>query len=436
MANIITNGLTQLEVDMLTGNGSKQKRRDGHGLFVQVSPDGRKNWVYEFTMAGRTRQMGLGSARVVKLNQARMLASNARMAVAEGRDPIAERDAAKDKFAATVMTFEAFAKAWLAAQSFAHKASQQKAERNVRVANEAFGRKPVAEVNQQDVIAMATPFMTPDPKTGALRLEAGKDLISNVARILTSAQTEGHRTEGGYPWKSGLEGSLKFTKLNKKEKAAREADSRAEKFLKWTDLPKFFATLQADDSGEARALELSILTAARPEDIVGNNGGKSALVWSEIDLDARIWTLPAARAKTAKDHRVPLSDAAVECLARLKRVPGDDRVFHGQARDGGLSANALLNKTEQVMRRAGLNYEATARNFRKTFRTWGQENAVEEHGIIEMCMAHAVTNIASQKTYTKGEAIARRTKVMEAYGRYATGGQPVADVIDLASRRA
>ena len=188
--------------------------------------------------------------------------------------------------------------------------------------------------------------------------------------------------------------------------------------------------LRADDTIEARALEFMTLTAARPEDVIGYRAEKPALDWCEIDLDAKLWTLPAERAKTGTDHVVPLSGAAVAILEALPHRKG--RVFNGAAYHGGLSENALLNKAQEVAAAMEGDHVTTARNLsRKTFRTWATDNRVEEEGIIELCLAHAVSEIRSSSTYYKGDAIDRKKHVFDAWAAFADGQSVGDNVVKL-----
>ena len=178
--------------------------------------------------------------------------------------------------------------------------------------------------------------------------------------------------------------------------------------LPYRDLPDFMRQLRAKDSASARALEFTILCAARTGEVIGAK-------WSEVDLDANLWTIPAERMKAGKEHRVPLSDRA---LIMLEALPRDgDYVFLGAARDRPLSNMAMLELVRGM--REGL----TVHGFRSTFRDWAAEQTAYPHELCEIALAHTVGNKV-EAAYRRGDMMEKRRRLMADWAEYCERPQP------------
>ena len=179
--------------------------------------------------------------------------------------------------------------------------------------------------------------------------------------------------------------------------------------LPYKDAPAFFQTLRAQSSNSQKALAFLILTATRTNETIGAR-------WKEIDLSAGTWTIPAERMKAGKEHRVPLSKAALELLheARTEHVTGEDYVFIGQKAGCPLSNMAFLQLLKRMNRG-----DITAHGFRSTFRDWVGETTVHAREIAEAALAHTLRD-KSEAAYARGDLFAKRAALMHDWASYLT----------------
>jgi integrase len=184
-------------------------------------------------------------------------------------------------------------------------------------------------------------------------------------------------------------------------KAAKGSGGNHHEALPYTELPAFMRDLRHQGTPRARALELAILTATRTSETRGAR-------WKEFDLAARVWTIPGSRMKEGREHRVPLSGAALQLLAALPRT--GDRLFE-------IGERALYQAVNEL--RPGI----TAHGFRSTFRTWAQEQTEFAPEIAEHCLAH-ITGNASEAAYKRGDAIEKRREVMATWADFCAGSRP------------
>lgn len=373
---------------------------DGGGLYLQVteSADGtpRKSWLFRYSVAGRERQMGLGPLSDVPLAEARARASAARELRRAGKDPIAEREAARAQaslVAERAMSFDDCATAYIAA----HRAGW----RNVKHASQwtntvatycspIFGKLPVQLVDVGLVMKAIEPVWSTKPET------AGR-VRGRIERILDWAKVRGYR-DGENParWRGHLDHLLPA-----RGKVWRVKHHAA---LPYGELPAFVAALRGRDAVAARALEFAILTAARTSEVLG-------ATWSEIDLDARIWTVPAERMKAGREHRVPLGNRAVEIIRNMMTAKQSDYIFYGDRR-ATLSNMSLL----MLLRRMGRN-DITTHGFRSSFRDWTAEQTDSPSALAEMALAHSIGN-AVEAAYRRGDMLDKRRPLMARWENY------------------
>jgi integrase len=332
---------------------TQAKRRgyygDGGGLLLQVSDGGAKSWVFRFKESGRLREMGLGPTHTVSLVEARQKALECRKARLDGRDPIQVRQAgrmAAKLDAATAMTFRDCAERYIAAHKAGWKndkhATQWPATLTTYV-YPSFGSLPVQAVDVGLVMKALESIWTEKPET------AGR-VRGRIESILDWATARGYR-QGDNParWRGHLENLLpKKTKIRRVEHHAA---------LPYPEIGAFIAQLRRQQEGvPARALEFAILTAARTGEVIGAR-------WHEINLTERLWTVPGERMKAGKEHRVPLSDAALAILEKLLETRQGDFVFPGSRTGRPISNMAML----MLLRRMGRG-DLTAHGFRSSFR--------------------------------------------------------------------
>ncbi|MBV9636352.1 MAG: integrase arm-type DNA-binding domain-containing protein, partial [Methylobacteriaceae bacterium] len=292
---------------------------DGGGLYLQVTGASARSWIYRFTLNGRPREMGLGSLAALSLSDARAKAAECRRMREDGKDPIDARRAARatDRLAAAkAMTFKDAAKAYIAAHRSAWRNAKHVEQWKNTLAtyvDPVFGSLPVPAIDMALVLKALEPMWTSKPETAAR-------VRGRIESILDWATVRGYR-QGENParWRGHLDKVLPAkTKVRKvKHHAA----------LPYGEIPEFMAALRQRDGIAARALEFTILTVARTGDTIG-------ATWDEVDLANRLWTIPAARMKAGREHRVALTARALEIVEEMKatRDPQVSYVFPGGRR--------------------------------------------------------------------------------------------------------
>ena len=389
------------------------------GLLLQISEGGTKSWVLRFELNGRERWMGLGSASEFSLKQARKRALAARQQLADGVDPLATKRANKQAARLAEARRLTFAEA---AQRYfdQHEAKWRNANhRNVFLSTlkahifPTLGAMDVASIDTQDVLRALEPIW----KTKSITADRTR---SRIEAILDWAVIRGHRPEGTNParWKGRLDQVLP---------AARKlAPVEHHNAMDHQQLPQFMVRLRQQDGVAARALEFLILTAARTGEVLGAQ-------WSEIDFDSKTWIVPAQRMKGHREHRVPLSPAALDLLRKLSRESG--LVFVGRYPGTRLSKMSL----PWVMEALGKTGETTVHGFRSSFRDWAGETTAFAHDICEAALAHSRGD-ATVQAYARGDLFDKRRKLMEAWAKYcmsppAKVGKAGGDVVSLRGGR-
>lgn len=395
---------------------------DGGGLYLQVSPGGAKSWVYRYQVAGRRRDMGLGSADDVSLAQARERARAARQQVKQGSDPIDQRRQeriAKALDAAKGMTFRQCAEAYIASHRAGWRNDKHAAQWPATLSTYAYpimGGLPVQAIDTGLVMKVLEQSAGGEGKPAASLWTAKPETASRVRgrieSVLDWAAARAYR-QGQNParWRGHLENLLpRPSKVRRVEHHAA---------LPYAELAGFMADLRQQDGVSARALEFAILTAARTGEVIG-------ATWQEIDMEARLWTVPAERMKAGREHRVPLSDAALAILHAMAEVRQGEFVFPGAKAGRPLSNMAFLMLLRRMERD-----DLTAHGFRSAFSDWCAEQTSFPSEVREMALAHAVGDKV-EAAYRRGDLFEKRREVMAAWGRYAGGG---ASVVSLEEAR-
>lgn len=389
---------------------------DGGGLWLQLSKLGGKSWVFRFSMNGKAREMGLGPVHDVTLAQARLKAFACRQAVAEGRDPIEERKAhvARARLEITKSkTFQECANAYIEANRTGWKNEKHVQQWQNTLATYAYpkiGELPVASIDTGLVLSVL------QQETGIkkaqlwlAKTETASRLRGRIESVLDWASFRGFRHgENPARWKGHLEYELPArSKVQKVEHHAA---------LPYAEVRAFMTELQQCDGISARALEFAILTVARSGEVRG-------AVWSEIDLNRKLWVIPAERMKGEKEHHVPLSDAAVTLLSRLPRSNGkssqhlliaDDHInYVFPAPRGGKLSNMALTAVLRRMERGSV----TQHGFRSTFRDWAGEQTAYPREVIEHALAHRLKDKA-EAAYQRGSLMPKRVSLMADWANY------------------
>lgn len=380
------------------------RHSDGGGLYLIVDPSGAKRWAFLFRWrrpgqvgAGRLREMGLGSLNAVSIEKARKKAAAAREMLSDGVDPIAEKRRHRDLPSFGDMADELVA---TRAGHIESDKSMARLKRALEVYAAPLRDLPIDAVSTDDVVKtlMAPP---PDDLSGEplwLRIPSSAKMArSYIEAVLDAAKARGFRTgENPARWRGHLDHLLsKPKKLTRGHHAA----------MPFADLPKFIEGLREQETAATLGLEFLILTAARSGEVFGAK-------WSEVDLDAGVWTVPAARMKARREHRVPLSPRALAVLERAKGLRRDgDYLFPGSKAGRPLSGMAF----EMLLRRRKL--AVTTHGFRSAFRDWAGEVTEFAREVAEAALAHSVGDSA-ERAYRRGDALQKRRELMDAWAKY------------------
>jgi integrase len=376
---------------------------DGGGLWLQVAKSGSKSWIFRFKAAGRQREMGLGGLRTVDLAKARTLARECRSLLLDGKDPIEARNAVRLANAlqrARSMTFDQCAAAYIDAHRKGWKNAKHADQWKNTLATYAspiIGALPVADVDTDLVVKVLSPIW-------ATKTETATRVRGRIESVLDWATVSRFR-QGDNParWRGHLENLLADPN--------RIAPVRNHPALPWREVPAFMVLLRQCRGIAARAAEFTILTAARSGEVRG-------ATWDEVDLDAKLWTVPAERMKAGKEHRVPLSTAAVALLVAMPGRKG--LIFHGRYESAALSDMSLT----AVLRRMGRG-DITIHGFRSSFRDWCAE-AVGNSFSREVC-EHALAHSLPDKVeaaYRRGDLLEKRVMLMQAWADYCGARDP------------
>lgn len=364
------------------------------GLALQVTGTGARSWVLRLTVAGKQREMGLGSFPSVSLAEARDKARGHRAKVQDGEDPIAARRAAQSSAAAqrgTQQTFASVAAQYIAQHGKSWKNPKHAAQWTSTLqayAHPVIGSLLVRDITTAHAIKVLEPIWTS-------KTETASRVRSRMELVLDFAAARGLR-EGPNParWRGNLDAALP-----KPSKVARVQHHAA---VAVDAIAAFMARLKLQPGMGARALEFAILTAARSGEVRG-------ATWSELDLSQAIWTVPAPRMKSGREHRVPLSKSALRLLRTLPRGGPADIAFPGQR--GALSDMSLT----AVLRR--MQVDATAHGFRSTFRDWASECTNYASEVAEMALAHAVGDKV-EAAYRRGDLYEKRVQLMSDWAEF------------------
>ena len=363
---------------------------DGGGLYLRVSGSGAKSWVFIHRVGSKRSEVGLGGLSAVPLARARAIAAGCRAAVAAGKSPKLVLASSK-----SVPTFGKMADAYV--EAMAGKWKNDKHIQQWRMTLTEYAKPlrplPVDEIAVDHILACLKLHWKRRPETA-------NRLRGRIERILNAAKAAGHR-EGENPaaWRGHLENLLPSrAKLSRGHHPA----------LPFAEMPDFIANLRNREGVAALALELLILTACRSGEVRG-------ATWNEIDLEAKVWTIPAARMKGGRPHRVPLTDRALEVLTLvrpLKRIDG--LVFPGIKQGSALSDMTLA----AVLRRMRIpQAKASPHGFRSSFKDWATETTSFPNELSEAALAH-ISGDATERAYRRGDQILRRRELMEAWGKY------------------
>ncbi|THF59868.1 tyrosine-type recombinase/integrase [Ollibium composti] len=397
--------LNKLSARGVTAITKPGRHGDGGGLYLVVDKSGAKRWVFLYRRNGSLREMGLGGLKSVTLARARELAGEARVSLQAGVDPIA----AKNNAPVSVPKFGDAADDFIEAMKPQFRNAKHIAQWEMTLREYAAPLRPkrVDQITTADVLEVLKPYWLTKPETASR-------LRGRIERVLDAAKAQGHRSgENPALWRGHLDKLLpKRRKLSRGHHAA----------MPYEDVPAFIAALRQREAMAARALEFTILTAARSGETFG-------AIWKEFDLEAALWVVPAERMKAGREHRVPLTPRAVEILTELAELGAgpDAYVFPGQKEGRPLSVMAM----EMILRR--MKVDATVHGFRSSFRDWAGEETVFSREVAEAALAHVVGD-ETERAYRRGDALEKRRKLMAAWASYCEPKKP-GNVLEMKQAR-
>jgi len=384
---------------------------DGAGLYLAVTaaqgkaaeknPEAvNRSWLFVFTSPGGVRrEMGLGSADHVSLADARDAADAARKLLIGGVDPIEARKAARAAAALNrqrLLTFKEAAEAYVKANRNGWKNEKHAAQWGSTLATYAYpkiGALGVGAVDTGAVLSVLEPIWSEKPETASR-------LRGRIEAVLTWATVRGYRTgENPARWRGHL------SEVLPERDKVRTVEHHAA--LPVAELPAFMAALRAQQGMGALALEFAILTAARTGEVLGAH-------WSEIDLEAKVWTVPADRMKGAREHRVPLSAQALAVLERVRELSAAKGLIFPNANKRKQLSNMAMLATLKRMGRGDL----TAHGFRSTFRDFAGDHTTIAREVAEAALAHVIGDKAEQ-AYRRSDALEKRRALMQLWADHA-----------------
>jgi integrase len=400
------NRLTDRKIASLNTTG---RYSDGHGLWLQVSKWGTKSWILRYVgLDGKPRQMGLGPLHTVSLADARKRAKTARLKAYDPDnpiDPVEERRRRREQAraeAARRVTFKECCERYIAANETEWKNEKHRWQWRQTLTQYC---KPIADLPVSAIdTAMVVKCLQPIWNT---KRETAVRLRGRIERVLAWATVSGFR-QGDNP--ARWAGHLKEVFGS----SARRVEHHAA--LPYAELPQFMSDLRQRDSVSARALEFLTLTASRTGEVIG-------ATWDEVDLDEKVWTIPAERMKAGKQHRVPLTGRTLAILKSLPREKGNPHLFVGGKAGAPLSNMAMAELMKDM--RPGF----TPHGMRSTFRDWAADRTNYPKEIPEAALAHKVPD-AVVAAYRRTTFFDKRRGLMEAWASYcaskpATGGDNV-----------
>ena len=383
--------LTSRKVETLKLPG---RHSDGGNLYLSISENGGKRWVFFYRFKGKRKEMGLGSAAKgnVGLLDARKAAAAARKLVGEGVDPLDAKEARKQA-ERTIPTFGAFADEYVETHKSKFRNAKHIAqwEMSLKTYCQPIRSLRLHEVDTEAILKVLQPIWRKIPETASR-------VRGRVENVLDSAKANGYRT-GDNPaqWRGHLK-----TILPARQRLTRGHHAA----LPYDDLPAFMVELRTRKSLAALALELTILSACRTSEVVKAK-------WPEFDLPKKVWTIPADRMKAGIEHRVPLSDRAIAVLKKVKGLPSRA----GYVYPGGKVSKPLSNMAmAAVLKRMGRD-SITVHGFRSTFSDYVSEQTSFSHETREHALAHQISDKA-EASYRRGDQFEKRRKLMEAWAAY------------------
>ena len=370
------------------------------GLYLHVNARGARSWILRVVVGDKRRDMGLGGYPDIGVADARQKAREARLKIEQGVDPILLRKQAKSELMAlqaTDKTFEQAAGEYIKIHADSWSNDKHRKQWESTLAAYAFpvvGKLSLRHIRQEHILKILEPIWT-------TKTETATRVRGRMESILDWAKVKGLRSgENPAAWKGHLDHMLPAPTRLKKIEHLTAVPVR--------EMPGFMVKLRQAAGIAAQALEFLILTAARSGEVRG-------ITWEEVSLDDALWIVPAERMKMKKEHRVPLSNRAVDILKSQPRIDGNPLVF--PAPRGSQMSDATMSA---VLKR--MNVDATVHGFRSSFRDWCGDYTNYPRDLAEQCLAHGADDPV-EAAYRRGDALERRREIMNAWSKFIAGHQ-------------
>jgi len=397
----IAKPLGALEVSRLAGDGLHSVGTVA-GLYLSINTNGARSWILRTMVGNRRTDIGLGSYPAITLAVARERALEAKDSIRHGVDPVADKRA---KRAVIEWTFDRCAAEYIAINRAGWKNAkhaQQWENTLASYASPMFGTKHVRDIGVSEVLSAIQPHWLTKNET-MVRLR------NRIELVLAWAAVRGYRAkENPAAWRGNLDSVLpKPGRVNKRQ---------PHKALPYREINAFVSRLALAEGMSAKCLHFLILTATRSNEARGAQ-------WSEIDLEAKTWTIPAERMKAGNGHRVPLPAPAIELLQSLPRFEGNDNVFQGRA-------NKPLSDMSLTLHMRRMKVDAVPHGFRSTFSDWAAECTNYPVELREMALAHTIAN-KTQAAYQRGDMFERRRALMADWAAFVATVPSPARVVQI-----
>ena len=389
---------------------------DGGGLYLQTTESGAKSWIFRFSLAGRRREMGLGSFPTVGLAGAREAAAGARALAKAGKDPITSREAdrAQERLeAARGVLWDDALDQFLEAHAGSWKNKKHRQQwRNTldTYAKPVLGGLAVANIGTPEVTRVLDPIWHEKPETASR-------VRGRIERILDWSKVRGFRTgENPARWRGHLDQVYPArTKVRKvRHHAAVPID----------ELPKVYRRLAQSKGIAAKATRFIILTAVRPGEGCGG-------LWPEIDRNSGLWVIPPERMKADREHRVTLSREALAILDEMEELRTDKHLFPGHKAKRPLSLTAL----SKALKAAGGGKATVHGTARSTFKDWASERTSFPSEVSEMALAHSIGDKV-EAAYRRGELLKKRAALMQQWATFLATPRAGGAVIQITKTKA
>ncbi|OLS63933.1 tyrosine-type recombinase/integrase [Pseudomonas putida] len=396
--------LTVKRVEQLAKAGVKDMANDGNGLYFKVGETGGTSWIYKYKLNKKTTEMGLGGYPEVSLSDARIKHADARKLRANGICPRTARDDEQDRLItqrraddAKRVLFEQMAKEYAETHGpgWSEKWRKGWLRKLELYAFEVIGAVPVGEIDTDLVLKVLQPIW-------ATKTRTADEVRGQIQLVLDAAKARNLR-DGENParWRGHLDKLLN----NADKKKARIREHFAA--MSWKEVPALMQQLAESEFRAAVAARLLIFTAARAQMVQGAR-------WSEFDLEAGVWALPAERMKMRKAFTIPLAPQVVEMLRALPRVEESNFLFPGRGKSGVMHTNAIRNLLHDMG-----HGDITRHGFRSSFRDWAGEETHHPREVCELALAHDERD-QTEGAYSRSDLLIKRRRLMNSWAAFVT----------------